>query len=272
VALVVVGTMFAEHRSSNEAPEAPSASASAFGVGLDAGREGSDERTEVFLVVSPIDAHAFDGEVDLGTMPITVSLEPGETRDIEVRREGFDPERVSVDGSKSKLIVKLSAIPGVEPQIPVPRAPDAGPFAIPRVIDLALDDPDTPGDEGDEGDLDDVNDNIEDLPDTDSENAPVPGPIRPLRPPQPAPPAVNEDAPRAPGAPPAPHVDDSPAPPASPEREPSPSPAPKSGAQEGVDKPGDQTPDPADPAVPNDSREQPEAPSGNSERDESLTP
>jgi serine/threonine-protein kinase len=68
----------------------------------------------VALVLSPIDAHVFDGNDDLGTMPISIQLGQGEVATVEVRREGFSSQKVLIDGTRSKLIVQLEPIPGAD--------------------------------------------------------------------------------------------------------------------------------------------------------------
>jgi serine/threonine-protein kinase len=68
----------------------------------------------VALVLSPIDAHVFDGKDDLGTMPISIQLEQGEVATVEVRREGFSSQKALIDGTRSKLIIQLEPMPGAD--------------------------------------------------------------------------------------------------------------------------------------------------------------
>ncbi|HEV8247799.1 MAG TPA: serine/threonine-protein kinase, partial [Polyangiaceae bacterium] len=44
---------------------------------------------EVHLILFPLDSHAFDGKVDLGMMPITISLKPGEVKHVQISRRGY---------------------------------------------------------------------------------------------------------------------------------------------------------------------------------------
>jgi len=76
----------------------------------------------VALVLSPIDAHVFDGNDDLGTMPISIQLEKGEQATVDIRRDGFSSQRALIDGTKSKLIIELQPIPGADPTTPVPTS------------------------------------------------------------------------------------------------------------------------------------------------------
>jgi hypothetical protein len=89
----------------------------------------------VALVFSPIDGEVFRDGKSLGGMPVTVSVAPNESFELEIRREGFYPKRVPVDGARPVIVVQLVPIPGVIPAIPVPsvsaldalrRKPDAG--------------------------------------------------------------------------------------------------------------------------------------------------
>jgi serine/threonine-protein kinase len=68
----------------------------------------------VALVLSPIDAHVFDGKDDLGTMPISIQLEQGDVATVEVRRDGFASQKAVIDGSRSKLIIQLEPLPGAD--------------------------------------------------------------------------------------------------------------------------------------------------------------
>ncbi|MCC6215630.1 MAG: serine/threonine protein kinase [Polyangiaceae bacterium] len=83
---------------------------------------GSDARA-VALVLSPIDAEVFQGDTNLGMMPVTVRVRAGESSTLEVRREGFHSRRVSVDGSQPRVLVRLVPMPGKRPAIPVPADP-----------------------------------------------------------------------------------------------------------------------------------------------------
>jgi len=65
---------------------------------------------QVMLAAEPIDAHVFrDGE-DLGQSPVMVSVEEGKSVSLEIRRDGFKPEKVTLDGSHPREIIKLEKI------------------------------------------------------------------------------------------------------------------------------------------------------------------
>jgi tRNA A-37 threonylcarbamoyl transferase component Bud32 len=61
----------------------------------------------VALIMFPLDAHAFDGEKDLGMMPVTIELAPGETKTIGIVRRGYVSRALKVDGKKTRLVVGL---------------------------------------------------------------------------------------------------------------------------------------------------------------------
>jgi hypothetical protein len=80
----------------------------------------SSPRRSVALVFSPIDGEVFQKGKSLGGMPVTISLAPGEVADVEVRRDGFFPEKARLDGTRAVVVLRLTPIPGVEPRVPVP--------------------------------------------------------------------------------------------------------------------------------------------------------
>jgi serine/threonine-protein kinase len=62
---------------------------------------------QVLLAAEPIDAHVFrDGE-DLGQSPVMLTIEAGKPMALEIRRDGYKPEKVTLDGSNPREIVKL---------------------------------------------------------------------------------------------------------------------------------------------------------------------
>jgi eukaryotic-like serine/threonine-protein kinase len=79
---------------------------------------------KVALVLAPIDAHVFKKGEDLGAMPVTLSLAPGDVVTVEVKRQGFFTRKLKIDGKKSRVIVRLVPIPGVKPAVPVPATPE----------------------------------------------------------------------------------------------------------------------------------------------------
>lgn len=64
------------------------------------------ERT-VHFVLSPLDAKVYRGEREIGQMPVSLSVKPGESVTVSVRRKGYATRRIVVDGSESRVVVGL---------------------------------------------------------------------------------------------------------------------------------------------------------------------
>jgi serine/threonine-protein kinase len=79
-----------------------------------------ESKRQVAIVVSPIDAVIYRGKDRLGQMPISVSVPPGERVRLVFLREGFWPRKVTIDGSKPRVIVRMAPIPGAKLRVPVP--------------------------------------------------------------------------------------------------------------------------------------------------------
>jgi hypothetical protein len=62
---------------------------------------------KVALIMFPLDARAFDGDTDLGMMPVTLELKPGESKTIDVARKGFVRRTVRLDGTKTRVVIGL---------------------------------------------------------------------------------------------------------------------------------------------------------------------
>jgi hypothetical protein len=63
-------------------------------------------------VLSPIDAHVFQGTHDLGPMPIQLRLRRGQRTELSVRRRGYKTQWIVVDGSQPRIQIELRAVPG----------------------------------------------------------------------------------------------------------------------------------------------------------------
>ncbi|MEO7033045.1 MAG: protein kinase [Polyangiaceae bacterium] len=66
---------------------------------------------QVVLAAEPSDAHVFNGATDLGQSPVAISVEAGKTIALEIRRDGYKPEDITLDGTKLREVVKLGKIP-----------------------------------------------------------------------------------------------------------------------------------------------------------------
>ena len=62
---------------------------------------------KIALIMFPLDAHAFDGKTDLGMMPVTLELKPGESKTIDVARKMYVRRTVRIDGTKPRVVIGL---------------------------------------------------------------------------------------------------------------------------------------------------------------------
>jgi serine/threonine-protein kinase len=65
---------------------------------------------QVMLAAEPLDAHVFRGDADLGASPVVVEVPAGQVVEVEIRRHGFKPETVALDGSSARKVVKLDRV------------------------------------------------------------------------------------------------------------------------------------------------------------------
>jgi len=65
---------------------------------------------KVTLVTFPLDAHVFDGQTDLGLMPVTLELAPGESKAVRIVRQGYVARSLRVDGSKPRVVIGLVSV------------------------------------------------------------------------------------------------------------------------------------------------------------------
>ena len=73
---------------------------------------------------------------------------PAKSSPIEVKRQGFFTRKLKIDGRKSRVIVRLTPIPGMKPAVPVPEAPEATPAAAEVDAVEAADDDQSAGSRG----------------------------------------------------------------------------------------------------------------------------
>jgi eukaryotic-like serine/threonine-protein kinase len=83
------------------APFAPSASADSNDVVVS---------KQVVLATEPMDAHIFRDGADLGQSPVAISVDEGKTVELEIQRDGFKPDKITLDGSKTREVVKLEKL------------------------------------------------------------------------------------------------------------------------------------------------------------------
>jgi tRNA A-37 threonylcarbamoyl transferase component Bud32 len=61
----------------------------------------------VALILFPLNSRVYDGDKDLGMMPITIDLKPGDTKLVHVVRKGYVTRPLKLDGSKTRVVVGL---------------------------------------------------------------------------------------------------------------------------------------------------------------------
>jgi eukaryotic-like serine/threonine-protein kinase len=143
---IVVG-IFANGRSSSATPTAsavaqpePVAAAAksaqpAPAVAPAASAEASDVvlSKQVVLATEPMDAHIFRDGADLGQSPVAVSVDEGKTVELEIQRDGFKPDKITLDGSKTREVVKLEKLArGAAPVRAYPKAKPDPASATPK--------------------------------------------------------------------------------------------------------------------------------------------
>jgi serine/threonine-protein kinase len=86
------------------------------------------EIKHVLFASEPLDSHVFQNGQDLGATPLNVDVPSGQKVVVEVRREGFKPQTLTLDGTQPKMKVKLDKLaaaprpaPARRPSEPAPR-------------------------------------------------------------------------------------------------------------------------------------------------------
>jgi serine/threonine-protein kinase len=84
--------------------------------------------TQVALAALPFDSHVFRGTEDLGQSPVMVVVEAGKRVELEIRHDGYKPEKVSLDGAKTREVVQLEKVAraGVVYRPPPPKKGEPG--------------------------------------------------------------------------------------------------------------------------------------------------
>jgi serine/threonine-protein kinase len=97
------------------------------------------EPRHVLFASEPLDARIFQDGRDIGAPPVTIDVPVGQKVTVEVRRDGFKPQVVVLDGVEKKVKINLARLPvagvrrpgpaarppGAEPVNPKPQAPAA---------------------------------------------------------------------------------------------------------------------------------------------------
>ncbi|HWZ93387.1 MAG TPA: PEGA domain-containing protein, partial [Polyangiaceae bacterium] len=89
---------------------------------------------QVVLATEPIDAHIFRDGTDLGQSPVAISVDEGKSVELEIQRDGYKPDKITLDGSKTREVVKLDKLAhGAAPIRALPKTkPEPGPASPPK--------------------------------------------------------------------------------------------------------------------------------------------
>jgi serine/threonine protein kinase len=80
------------------------------------------EVKHVLFASEPLDSHVFQNGQDLGAPPLTVDIPIGQKVQVEVRRDGFKSQTLTLDGIQPKMKVKLEKV-AAAPRPAPPRRP-----------------------------------------------------------------------------------------------------------------------------------------------------
>jgi hypothetical protein len=87
------------------APEA--GSPAAIAPGAQSADESSAGTISVKLDVRPVGSQVYCKGKYVGKSPLVIELEPGEKRAFEVNQRGYAPQKVVLDGRKTKVLIGL---------------------------------------------------------------------------------------------------------------------------------------------------------------------
>jgi hypothetical protein len=72
----------------------------------------------VVIASEPLDAQVFEGDKDLGKCPVVLELPIDGEKTLEIRREGFKSQSITVDGSEPTRSIKLEKLSQAAPSRP----------------------------------------------------------------------------------------------------------------------------------------------------------
>jgi serine/threonine-protein kinase len=81
------------------------------------------EVKHVLFASEPLDSHVFQNGQDLGATPLTVDVPIGQKVQVEVRRDGFKSQTLTLDGTQPKMKVKLEKVAAAPRPAPPRRTP-----------------------------------------------------------------------------------------------------------------------------------------------------
>ncbi|HXK18168.1 MAG TPA: serine/threonine-protein kinase, partial [Polyangiaceae bacterium] len=86
---------------------------------------------EVALVLFPLDARVLLGDKDLGQMPVSVKVREGQPLKVRIVRDGYWTRKLTLDGTKKRVVVGLVKKDAANPNADDDDAPGALPRAVP---------------------------------------------------------------------------------------------------------------------------------------------
>jgi len=142
-AVAIVGTIFAVSPPSGAAQPEPQPAVTAIAAATGQASAAPSaapsaelpQTTAVTIAASPLEAHVFIGEKDLGASPVTIDVPLNETISVEIRQPGFKSQTLSLDASETRKSVRLEkegrAVAGHRNGAP-PATPTAKPTPKPK--------------------------------------------------------------------------------------------------------------------------------------------
>jgi serine/threonine protein kinase len=124
---------FSQHRAPKDAPGTAKAEPKPLPPPLASAVESDDgaPETEVALVLFPLDARVMLGDKDLGQMPVSVKVREGQPLKVRIVRDGYWTRKLTVDGSKKRVVVGLVKRDEAKGN---PNDDDDPPGALPRAV------------------------------------------------------------------------------------------------------------------------------------------
>jgi eukaryotic-like serine/threonine-protein kinase len=110
-AIGLVIAIFAQSATSPASPEpAPSVEPAPKPVAAPPDPIVKPAQKQVVVAIEPLDARVFEGDDDLGKSPIVLELAPDATRTLDIRRDGYKSQTITIDASEARRSIKLEEI------------------------------------------------------------------------------------------------------------------------------------------------------------------
>jgi eukaryotic-like serine/threonine-protein kinase len=120
-AVAIVGGIFAKSSQSGAQPSAVATHREPAQPVSPAPAPAAPATKQVALAVAPSEAHVFDGDRDLGTSPVLLSVEEGKPLKLSARMDGYKELELLIDGSSPRESAKLERLPAKVGNVPRPQ-------------------------------------------------------------------------------------------------------------------------------------------------------